>query len=197
MKRSTAIRHLRDLAEAAGSPAAGFALPVTELWAAGTLVGAPRDDVDHATVAVVVDLPVADVPWLTRPNGADHWANLTRVAKVPVRVLWRSAHAPVWNHEIDRPVLFWDRETGLADDILRALSDGRGEDVRLDAPSPEELRARIQADLEVSLNALRARTKAYEDRRWAPGKLTAVSDALWEASHGYFDLLDALSRARS
>lgn len=194
MKWSTALRNLRDLAEAvtdlAESPAAKFSLPVTELWAARTIIGAPRDDIDAVTVAVVVDLPVAEVAWLTKPNGADHWANLTRVAKQPVIVLWRSAHAPVWNHWLDRPARFWDRETGVAEETLRALSEGRGEDVRLDAPSPEELRARVQADLAVSLDALRARTKEYEERRWSPGKLTAVSDALWEASNGYLDLLD-------
>jgi hypothetical protein len=73
------------------------------------------------------------------------------------------------------------------------LSEGRGEDVRIPAPSPEELRARLRSDLDVSLAALRERTKTYEERRWSPGKLTPVADALWQASNGYLDLLDALA----
>jgi hypothetical protein len=145
------------------------------------------------TVAVVADLPAGAVPWLTKPDGAVHWENATRAAKNPITTLWRSAHAPVWNHYVDRPALFWNREDGLEEDVLDALSEGRGEDVRIPAPSPEELRARLRSDLDVSLAALRERTKTYEERRWSPGKLTPVADALWQASNGYLDLLDALA----
>jgi hypothetical protein len=31
-----------------------------------------------------------------------------RLNKNPVHAYWRSAHAPVWNHEVVRPVLLWD-----------------------------------------------------------------------------------------
>jgi hypothetical protein len=198
MKWSSGIRKLRELAEVstdlAEAPAARFTLPVTELWAARWIVETPRDDLDWVTVAVVADLPVDEVPWLTKPHGAEHWENYTRVSKQPIVTLWRSAHAPVWNHYLDRPALFWDRETGLDEDALKALSEGRGEDVRIPAPGSEEFRARLEDDLAVSLKALRKRTKKYEDRRWGPGKMTPVADALWEASNGYVDLLDGLER---
>lgn len=188
---------MRQLADAASdlveSPAASFALPVTQLWATRELLEAPRDDLDWVTVAVVVDLPVAEVPWLTKPKGAEHWENATGAAKKPVVTLWRSAHAPVWNHYLERPALLWERETGLAEDVMRALNEGHGEVIRTQAPSADELRARLHDDIAVSLDALRERTQAYEKRRWAPGKLTPASDALWEASNGYIDLLAGLT----
>ncbi|MFD9962746.1 hypothetical protein [Amycolatopsis sp. NPDC058986] len=194
MKWERGIHHLnavaRTCAELVGSLMARYSLSVTQLWALGDILESPRE-LDYVTVALVVDLPVGDVPWLARPQGAEHWEQMTRVAKIPVRTLWRSAHAPVWNHFVDRPALVWDTETGIAEDTLATLRAGRGHDVRLPAPSPEELRTRLDDELAVSLRALRERTREYDDRRWKPGKLTGISDALWEASNGYLDLLDA------
>lgn len=194
MKWSSAIRKLQDLANAgtdlAASPAAEFSLPVTQLWAFGPVLGLP-DDLERVHVAVVVDLPVAEVPWLTKPFGAEHWENTTRTAKQPIVTLWRSARAPVWNHHVERPALFWEREAGLAEDVLEALSEGRADDVRIPAPTLEEFRARIAEDVAVSLATVRERTQAYESRRWDRGGFTAAADALWEATNGYVDLLDA------
>ncbi len=194
MKWSNAIRKLEELAHAAAdlaaSPAAQFSLPVTQLWVAGPVLG-PPGDLEWVDVAVVVDLPVAEVPWLTKPFGSEHWENTTRAAKQPITRLWRSAHAPVWNHHIDRPALFWDRETGLDEDVLAALREGRAEDVRIPAPTPEEFRARMAEDVAVSLAAVRERTRAYESQRWARGGFTAAADELWEATSGYVDLVDA------
>ncbi|NUT48781.1 MAG: hypothetical protein HOV94_15955 [Saccharothrix sp.] len=191
MKWTRAVRHVEELAARCGEVAGLPGLRVVALWAAGDILGPPRD-LDRVTVAVVVDLPVDDVPWLSEPQGAEHWANATRLSRNPFRALWRSAHAPVWNHLIDRPALVWDAVDGTADKTLEALADGRGEDVRLPAPEEDEVRARLSEELDVSLRALRRRTRAYEEKRWAPGKLTAVSDALWRVSEGYLDVLDAV-----
>ncbi|MEC3974096.1 DUF7711 family protein [Amycolatopsis sp. H20-H5] len=191
MKWATAIRTLKDLALAANQVAdSSYTLPVTQLWAAWEILGKPQDDLAWVTVGVVVDLPVDEVAWLTKPRGAEHWEYSTRAAKMPAVTLWRSAHAPVWNHWLDRPAQFWDHETGLAEDVLDALRAGKGEDVRAPAPSEDEFRARQQDDIAVSLKAVRERTRTYEERRWKPGKLTAVSDPLWEATNGYVDLVD-------
>ena len=38
---------------------------------------------------------------------------------------------------------------------------------------------------------LRSGTLEYDNRRWKPGKLEPVADALWRASDGYLDVLDA------
>lgn len=197
MKWTRAVHHLETLAQTCAEmttrPRSIFPLRVTELWAAGDILGAVRD-LDWVTVALVVDLPVDDVPWLGEPTGSQHWASATRLAKNPVVPRWRSASAPVWNHRIDRPALLWNEKDGIAEATLAALLDGRSEDVRLPAPTEDERRARLDDELAVSLRALRAATADYEDRRWRPGKLEPVADALWRAGDGYLDILDAVRR---
>jgi hypothetical protein len=197
VKWTRAVHHLRELAEKCaeldGQPRSFYRFRVVALWAVGEILGAARD-LDRVSVALVVDLPVGEVPWLSEPDGAEHWANGTRMSRNPIKPFWRSAHAPVWNHHVDRPALLWDAETGLAEETFAALLNGRGAEVRAGAPSPAELRTRLEDELAVSLGALREQTRAYEERRWSPGKLTPVSDALWRASDGYLDLLDELNR---
>jgi hypothetical protein len=56
-------------------------------------------------------------------------------------------------------------------------------------------RHRLDDELTVSLRALRGQTRSYEDRRWSPGKLEPAADALWRASDGYLDMLDAVRQA--
>ena len=172
-------------------PSSIFPLRVVELWAAGDVLGRARD-LDEVTVALAVDLPVDEVPWLGQPPGAQQWANATRLSRNPIVGLWRSVHAPVWNHRIDRPALVWDAENGVAEQTLAALHEGAGERVRIPAPSAEQRHARLAEELAVSLRALRGCTATYEKQRWSPGKLEPVADALWRASDGYVDVLDAL-----
>jgi hypothetical protein len=195
MKWVRAMHHLESLAQTcadmATRPSSIFPLRVNQLWVVGDLLGPPRD-LETVTVALCVDLPAEDVAWWSEPPGTQHWANATRLAKSPVLVWWRSVHAPVWNHRIERPALVWDNVDGVREDALAALRDGRGETVRLAAPDENVLRARLEDEMTVSLRALRACTRTYEERRWSPGKLEPFADALWRASDGYLDILDAL-----
>ncbi|HKS98232.1 MAG TPA: hypothetical protein VJT31_01780 [Rugosimonospora sp.] len=168
-----------------------FALRVTQLWAVGDILG-PAQDLEVATVALCVDLPVDEVAWWSEPPGAQHWAYATRLAKNPVRPWWRSAHGPVWNHRIERPALVWDEADGVREGVLAAMREGRGEAVRIAAPAADEIRTRLEDELRVSLQALRACTQEYDERRWSPGKLAPLADALWRASDGYLDVRDAV-----
>ena len=174
MKWTRAVHHLEALAQTCAEmttrPGSIFSLRVVQLWAVGDILGAVRD-VETVTVALAVDLPVDDVPWLSEPPGAQHWARATHLSKNPVIALWRSVYAPVWNHNINRPALLWDSASGLSEETLTALKAGRGDRVRLPAPTPDELRAHLDDELTVSLRALRDATRAYQDRRWSPGKL--------------------------
>jgi hypothetical protein len=198
MKWARAVHHVESLSQACADMAdrlpSIFPLRVTELWVVGDILGPPRE-VETVTVALCVDLPVDEVPWWSEPPGAQHWSNATRLAKNPVLAWWRSAQAPVWNHRIERPALVWDATNGVREDTLAALRDGRGESVRPTAPTEDQLRARLHDELTVSLRALRACTAAYDQRRWSPGKLEPVADALWRASDGYLDVWDAAARA--
>ncbi len=195
MKWTRAVHHLETLAQTCtdlGSRPAFSALRVEQLWVAREILDEPHD-LELVTVALVVDLPVEEVPWLGEPPGAQHWANGARLGKNPVVALWRSAGAPVWNHHIDRPALLWDSTDGLVPETLAALQAGRGDTVRLPAPEPAVLRSRLQDELAVSDRALRACTQTYERRRWAPGALEPHADALWRAADGYLDVRDALT----
>jgi hypothetical protein len=199
VKWTRAVQHLRALAEKCAEmatlPTSLQSLRVVRLWAVGDVLGDMRE-LDAVTVALAVDLPVDKVPWLSEPFGAQHWANATRLSKNPIVPLWRSAHAPVWNHHIDRPALLWDVAEGVAEQTLVALAEGRGDRVRAAAPTSDELRRRLEDELTVSLHALRTRTATYESRRWSPGRLEPAADALWRASEGYLDILDARGPAR-
>jgi hypothetical protein len=195
VKWSRAVHHLETLAQTCAEmvtkPRSIFPVSVVQLWAVGDILGAVRE-IEAVTVALGVDLPVDDVPWLSEPIGGQQWAYATRLAKNPIVPLWRSVHAPIWNHYVDRPALVWDSTGGLAEETIAALRAGRAESVRLQAPTAEELRARLDDELRVSLLALRGRSRDYDERRWKPGKLEPVADALWRASDGYLDVLDAL-----
>lgn len=199
MRWARAVGHVESLSQAcvamAGGPSAIFTLPVTELWAVGDILG-PARDLEDVTVALSVDLPVEDVAWWTEPPGAQHWSNATRMSKNPILPWWRSARGPVWNHRIVRPALVWDINEGVREDTLAALRAGNGEAVRTEAPSAADYAGRLRDELAVSLRALRTCTEAYEDRRWRPGKLEPLADALWQASDGYLDVLDAVEGQR-
>jgi hypothetical protein len=53
------------------------------------------------------------------------------------------------------------------------------------------LASRLEAELSVSLRALESATAAYQERRFSPGRLEPLADALWHASAGYLDILAA------
>ncbi|MFC0436495.1 hypothetical protein [Kutzneria buriramensis] len=190
MKWSRGVHHLEELARRCDTPSPVPMLPVVGLWAFGDILGEAAD-LDRVQVALVVDLPVADVPWLDLPRGAQHWS-MAKQLKEPLIGYWRSAAGPVWNHAISRPALVWDASGGVREGTLAALREGRGAEVRADAPAAEELRAQIEAELAVSLRALRQQHRAYDDKRWRPGKLEPYADSLWRAADGYLDLLDAV-----
>ena len=191
MKWARAVHHVDSLARTcagmATRPASIFPLRVTQLWATGGILGRPHD-LEWIDVALCVDVPVEDLAWLTEPHGAGHWANATRLVKNPFVAFWRSAHAPVWNHRIERPALMWDDIDGVREEALAALVDGEGESIRVGAPTDEEFRIRMDQERAVSLAVLRSCTEEYARRRWAPGKLEPVADALWRASEGYVDV---------
>lgn len=197
MNWARAVHHVELAAEEcqrlAGLPLVSVPARVTQLWAFGDMLG-PRRDLDVVTVALSVDLPVDEVPWLCHPPAAEHWLRMTRLPKNPVRVRWRSALAPVWNHEIRRPLLVWEGGTGLVEEAMVVLREGHGEDAGLAEPTLGELIARVEQELAISLGALRGRVADYGARQWGPTKLGPTADALWHAAQGYLDLLDARSR---
>jgi len=177
-------------------PATIFPLRVTALWVFGEVLTS-QNDLARLRVVLAVDLPADDVAWLCPPRGAEHWSHAAGLSKKPVVAHWRSTRAPVWNHRIRGPLLIWD-EHGIRDgsgevavDVFAALRDGTSDALRLPEPAPGELASRLEAELAVSLRALESVTATYEQRRFSPGKLEPVADALWNASAGYLDVLSS------
>jgi hypothetical protein len=195
MKWERAVHHLESLARACAETLDQpmFSLQVTQLWAVGDILG-PQRDLDAITVALAINRSAQEVAWLTEPTGTQHWANAVRLNKNPFIVFWRSDQAAIWNHTIVRPALVWSSVDGEQPDVLAAISDGDGERVRSVGPTEDDLAARLADELAVSRNSLRAVTDAYEKRRWSPGKLEPTADALWLASRGYLDVLQAIER---
>ncbi len=166
------------------------AVSVSALWAVGEVLGPPRD-LDSVQVALGVDLPVEEVPWFCLPEGAERWAEATRLSKNPVSAWWRSARAPVWNHRIVRPVLVWDAGGGVRGAALDALRAGRGAEIGLPAPTPGQFAARLAQELTVSRAGLAARTADFDAKRWGRTRLEVIADSLFAASRGYLDVLEA------
>ena len=76
---------------------------------AAYVFGAVLDRVSELEVvqlALVVDEPPEDVPWMSRPARLEALASLCRFDKLPMSWRWRPAEWPVWNHEINRAVRF-------------------------------------------------------------------------------------------
>ncbi|ALG06064.1 DUF7711 family protein [Kibdelosporangium phytohabitans] len=193
MKWTKAFQHVEALATACDG-ARNLPLEVTGLWLHGRFLDA-RTDLDTVDVALTVDLP--EVPWLSAPPGAAHWANATRLSRNPFTPVWRSARTPVSNHAVVRPMLVWDASDGVRADALTALREDNADSFRLDAPSPAQARERLDAELATSLAAMRSCTRAYAEQRWKPGKLEPVADQLHAVTNGYLDLLDARQASAS
>ena len=163
-------------------------LRVTQLWAVGEILTAPHDP-EWTTVALSVDLPPAEVAWWTVPAGGDAWADTTRLSKYPIVRWWRSAHAPVWNHRIVRPVLLWDETHGTYAEAIESVRQGRAAPLRLAEPDREDFVTRMEEELSVSLAELQRRTEEYDAEPTT--RLGVRADALYAAARGYLDVLAA------
>jgi hypothetical protein len=118
VKFTRAVHQLESLVEScadlATRPASMFGLQVRQLWVFGGLLDlhpGSEAELDRVQVALVVDLPAQELPWLSQPPGAQHWAGAIRLDRNPVSYHWRTLQAPVWNHRIVRPVLVWQDPT--------------------------------------------------------------------------------------
>lgn len=202
MKWTTALKTLEQVGErcahVAALPPGIIALQVEEAWVFGPLLGPVQEevgDLDGVRVALVTDAAALDLAWGTRPTGAGQWLAASGLEKRPVQLVLRPGDGPVGNHAVDRPVRFWSREDGLDHDVLRALRAGDGEHLRPQSPTAEEAARQLDADLAVSLAAVRATGADYDAHRWAAGDPVKRADALAAAVRGYAELLTARDAA--
>lgn len=192
VKYSTAVERLRAcatdfdrLAGLSGEPL------LQEAWVFGELLDGP-DQLDVVPLALVVDLPPEQVPWLTRPPAAEAVTSFLRFEKYPLRWFWRPAMRPVWNHAIRRAVRFWSSTGGPEVGALDALGHRGLDKVAVVAPPDGDA---LADQLRVEHNAARAHlsevVERFHDLEWRrdhKGSGLYPDDHLWSAAKGFLDL---------
>lgn len=198
MRYRRAVEKLRILAEECDSvknwpPDDPFLL---EAYVFGqVLKGA--DPLECVEVALVLNLPPEEVSWGATPQGGLWLEDRLRLNRGGFAYWWRSHLDPVWNHHIRGPVRFWSQE-GPDEGVLEALAERRFVDLARLAPSPQDEREQVAAELAEALSHLRAVHACYWDHDWRRehrGLGRYPEHHLWEAVQGYLDLYGAASSA--
>jgi hypothetical protein len=114
--------------------------------------------------------------------------------KAPIDWFFWPDATPVGNHVVEGAVRVWDREDGVDTEALDAIAAGRPDEFRLSPPGEARRRQHVTDDLDTALRHLRYLRDHYWQRTWrgdhhAAGM--APENHLWDAVHGYLDLLDA------
>src|SRR3954453_2820522 len=197
VKRSTAINRLREVADE---------LERAKQWhessvVAGYVFGVVLDDVgdvDRIQIALVVDEPAGDVPWMSQPAHLEALASLLRFDKLPVTWRWRPSAWPVWNHEITRAVAFWSSTSGSDQGVVDALATGHLELVRFVEPAnSDELVAQLRTERDVARQHLAKAVAGFHEREWRgehKGGGVYPADHLWSAAAGFLDLDNGVER---
>ncbi len=199
MRYATALRRLRVIAEECDEISRLWDHPpaLVAAYAFGAVLKHPAD-LPLVQLALVLDLPVEDLAWCTQPVPAARLASLLALEKAPVDWYWRPTGLPVANHLIHRPLRIWTHVGGVDGTALDALARRAAEPLRLPPPDPRQEAEQLRAELAASLAHLRRLEAAYWERDWRVahrGSGVHPENHLWDAVHGYFDLVDAV-RAR-
>lgn len=198
MRRDTAIRRLTTIAEECQRIRGLWEDPderplVIAAYAFGDLIDGAAD-VEFVQVAFVVNLPAEELAWGAEPKSCSWLVDVLRLDKTPVDRYWRPAGGPVTNHLIARPLRFWSADDGVDEQALQALSAGSCESLRLASPPPREVEEQLATELAASLAHLRAVEASYWEPDWRRqhrGGGVYPESHLWDAVHGYLDLLAA------
>jgi hypothetical protein len=185
VKRSTAIRHLVEMAEVATD---GLRLrpteigwPLDEMWATGALLE-PADDIDHGTVVLMIDLPPDELPWLAVHPTAEWIGEQLRLGKRPISWIYRPMTWPAWNVRNRQVTRFWSAEGGLDHAVIDALRSGAAPN--LVEPDRGEMDEQLAVELEASKAHLQSILARYWDQDWRRDNRhhTSPEDQLWRAA---------------
>jgi hypothetical protein len=201
VRHQTAVRRLRTVAErcqrASGLwddepfPLAAYA------YAFGSVLESVAD-VDVVDLAFVLNLPADELSWFAEPQSLIGLPSLLEIDKAPVRWFWRPSVWPVANHLIHRPLRVWSLD-GPDETALDALERGQAEHLRTPAPTAEQQREQLGVELAASLSHLRSVEAGFSERDWRSahrGSGIYTENHLWNAVHGYLDLLAATGQQR-
>jgi hypothetical protein len=200
VKRSTAIRHLVEMAEVATEHAnltrSPVDWPLTEMWVAGHLLER-TEEVDHGTVVLMIDLPPDELPWLAVHPTAEWVGEQLRLGKRPMLWSYRPAAWPAWTYRNPRVARVWSASNGLESDLIDQLRSEAAAD--LIEPERDELIEQIGVELEGSKAHLRSILDQYWDRDWRRSNRhhTSPEDLLWRAATAVIELEDALGKSNA
>jgi hypothetical protein len=198
VRHETAVRRLRRVAERCQWVGGlGEDRSLLGAYAFGAVLDS-RADLPVVQMAFVLDLPAEELTWGARPQSCVGLMHLLEIDKSPVAWDLRPAAWPVTNHAIRRPLQVWSLDGGPDVAALDALARGDAEALRLSEPAPADLRDQLAAELAASRNHLRVVEAAYWERDWRfahRGLGVYPEHHLWDAVHGYLDLLDASGAA--
>jgi hypothetical protein len=198
MRHETAVRRLRTIAARCQQQASGLWDDEPFLvgaYAFGAVLGA-RTDLEAVQVAFVLNLPPDELTWCAQPQSCVGLPHLLEIDKAPVEWYWRSALWPVSNHLIDRPLRIWSID-GPDTIAMDALERADAEPFRLPAFTEAEVGEQLMEETAASLAHLQRVEAGYWERDWRTthrGSGVYPENHLWDAVHGYLDLLTASRR---
>jgi hypothetical protein len=203
VKRSTAIRHLVEMAEEASDRLrlrdTDIGWPLEELWVAGDLLG-PADTLDAGTVVLVLDVPSDEMPWLAVHPAGEWVGDVLRAGKRPLLWCYRPLAWPVWNPRHRRVTRFWSASAGVDAAAIEALQSRRLDSVSVVEPSINELDEQLREELAVSRRHLRTMLDDYWSHDWRrehKGYDESPEDHLWRAAMALTEIQDALDELTS
>jgi len=190
VKRSTAVGHLREMAQSAQDGLrlrdADIGWPLEELWVTGELLDRV-ETLDAGTVVLSLDLPADELPWLAKHPTAEWIGSRLRLGKRPFWWFYRPLVWPAWNPAHRRVLRFWSATGGLDDRAIEALADRRLGDLTVVEPSAEIRREQLEVELAVSRRHLWEVLDHYRDQDWPRRQDDPdhqPEDQLWRAAQG-------------
>ena len=197
MRHETAVRRLRAIAARCQRVSGLYEDDpfLIAAYAFGAVLDAPAD-LPVVQVAFVLGLPAEELTWCAQPQSCVGLPQLLEIEKAPVEWWLRPSVWPVANHAIRRPLRVWSLDGGPDLAALDALAHGEADALRVPDPPSAHLRAQLAAELAASRTHLRAVEATYWDDDWRSsnrGYGIYPEHHLWEAVHGYIDLLDAIT----
>jgi hypothetical protein len=199
VRHETAVRRLRAVAARCQRASGLWEEPfLVAAYAFGAVLES-RADVPVVRVAFVLTLPADELTWCARPQSCVGLPQLLEIDNAPVDWYLRPSVWPVANHVIRRPLQVWSLDGGPDLAALDALARGEADGLRVPEPAPADVWEQLAAELAASRTHLRAVEAGHWERDWRSanrGLCVYPEHHLWDAVHGYLDLLDATGAAR-
>jgi hypothetical protein len=196
MNRSTAIRHLEEMAaEATGTlrhlQGSEISWPLEEIWTAGDLLDR-RGDLDAGTVILMLDVAPDELPWLARHPSGEWIGERLRLGKRPMMWTYRPHVWPAWNARCRRVLRIWSATAGADQAVIEALRSGAPLEVV--EPDERELRSQLRHEAQLSRAHLRRVVDDHGEDGWHRGRRAEREDELWRAAAGLLEIDEALAR---